>query len=60
MPSAQPGGAPRVGTSDSLETPMRNTTARLLKQLPNSWLFGVLWMGALTVMAMGAILSSRG
>lgn len=60
MPSAQPGSAPRVGTSDPLETSMRKTTARLLKQLPNSWLFGVLWMGALTAMATGAILSARG
>jgi hypothetical protein len=39
---------------------MRKTTARLLKQLPNSWLFGLLWMGALSAMAMGAILSARG
>lgn len=38
---------------------MRKTTARLLKQLPNSWLFGVLWIGALTAMATGAILSAR-
>jgi hypothetical protein len=39
---------------------MKKTTARLLKQLPNSWWFGVLWMGALLTMAVGAVRAASG
>ena len=33
---------------------MSKTIARQLKRLPNSWMFGVLWMAALLTMAAGA------
>ena len=39
---------------------MRQTTARLLKQLPNSWWFAAFWMAALATMAVGAARTAMG